>query len=274
MLLSKSLSSHSNNTYFRNKMSDDKVEEAKRSRTEALYPTRSLMDSLRIAIAIKDHSAGNPYDRLDLAKALNTAPSTREFRTLITSSAQFGLTVGSYVAKKISLTPLGRSIVYPENAGERILSLKAAFFKIDFYKKFFESFDNNKLPSGEFLEGTLNRTYGIPIIDSKDCYKLILKNAKELGILDELGGAQWVHLSKLGSATLKGDESETDVPPIAKDPLPVPVPPVNLPVGGKEGITIKVNINFELPITKEAEVYDKIFQSLKRNILTSDSKAN
>jgi hypothetical protein len=255
-------------------MSEDKAEKTRKTRTKAVYPIRSLMDSLRIANAIKDHSAGNPYDRIDLAKALNTSPSTREFMTLITSSSQFGLTVGSYVAQKISLTDLGRSIVYPENAEERNSSLKNALFKIGFYKKFFETYDKNKLPAGDFLEGTLNRTYGIPVSDTKECYKLILKNAKELEIIDELSGAQWVHLSKLGSATPKEDTSKTDFAPVPEKPLNVSVPPVNLSVAGKEGIIVKVNINFELPITKEVEVYDKIFQSLKRNILSPDSKAN
>src|SRR4030067_2254322 len=147
-------------------MSEDKTEQAKRVRTEPNYPARSLVDSLRVANAIRDHNAGNPYDRLDLAKALSTAPTTGEFRTLITSSAQFGLTVGSYVAQKISLTELGRSIIYLESAEERNSSLKTALFKISFYKKFFEAFDNNKLPSGDFLDGTLTRTYGIPPSDT------------------------------------------------------------------------------------------------------------
>jgi hypothetical protein len=256
------------------KMSEDKTEQAKRIRTEAIYPPRSLMDSLRVAYAIKEHNAGNPYDRLDLAKSLTAAPTTREFQSIVTSSAQFGLTVGSYVAQKISLTELGRKIVYPESVEEKNSSLKAALFRITFYKKFFEAFDGNRLPSGDFLEGTLTRTYGIPPEDTKDCYKLVLKNAKELEILEDLNGSQYVHLSKLGAPKPMQDIQNPEIPPVPNEKLEVMVPPVNLPGVGKEGITVNVTINFELPITKEADVYDKIFQSLKRNILTQDSKAN
>ena len=262
-------------------MSEDKVEQAKRVRSESLYPPRSLMDSLRIATAIKDYGAGNPYDRLDLAKALNTVPSARIFREQITASSQFGLTHGSYVAQRISLAPLGRSIVYPENTEQRKSCLKEALFKIPFYKKFFEDYDNNKLPSAEFLEGTLNRNYGIPVSDANECYKLLLKNAEELGILDDLGGSKYVHLNKLGETAIAKAEiptTVTEATPQSADEKPkvsVPsVPSVNLPVTGKEGLTVNVTINFELPITKEAEVYDKIFQSLKRNILSQDSKAS
>jgi hypothetical protein len=239
-----------------------------------------LMDSLRIAIAIKENGSGNPYDRLDLAKALSTKPSTQEFRSLVTSSGKFGLTQGSYVAKKIGLTPLGRAIVYPESVEEKNKSLREAFFKIPFYKKFFEAYDNNRLPSWEFLEGTLSRTYSIPAEETKECHKLVIKNAKELGILEDLGGgSQYIHLVKLGgaSATPLPDNVTTEKPlspPNVGGQLPVSVPLVNPPIISKDGIVVKVNINFELPITKEAEVYDKIFQSLKRNILSPDSKAD
>jgi hypothetical protein len=232
------------------------------------------MDSLRVATAIKEHNAGNPYDRLDLAKALNIAPTTHEFRTLVTSSGQFGLTVGSWAAQRISLTDLGRQIVYPKSPEERNNGLRVALFKISFYKKFFEAFDNNKLPPADFLEGTLTRTYNIPPEDTKECYKLVLKNANELGILEELGGSQFVHLNKLGPIAAIEEGTKTPPPALPKEPQVVSLPPVSVLGGGKEGVTVNVTINFELPITKEAEVYDKIFQSLKRNILTQEPTSN
>ena len=77
------------------------------------------MDALQIANAIKEQNAGNPYDRLDLAKALNRSPSSSEFRMLITASGQFGFTEGSYAASSISLTPLGRSMVFPQSPSEK-----------------------------------------------------------------------------------------------------------------------------------------------------------
>lgn len=53
---------------------------------------------------------------------------------------------------------------------------------------------------------------------------------------------------------------------------PTTQPLVQIPVSKEGGVNITVNITFELPITKEADIYDKIFESLKKHLLTSSSK--
>lgn len=55
-------------------------------------------------------------------------------------------------------------------------------------------------------------------------------------------------------------------------PTPFSKPIVSLPITKEGAININIDIKFELPITKDADVYDKIFQSLKKNILTRESK--
>jgi len=67
----------------------------------------------------------------------------------------------------------------------------------------------------------------------------------------------------------------TITPTPAPTPTPTPTPtPIPLPVTKEGGVTLNVNIRLELPATKDAEVYDKIFESLKKHLLTSSSKAN
>ena len=53
-----------------------------------------------------------------------------------------------------------------------------------------------------------------------------------------------------------------------------PTPTIQLPVTKEAGVTLNVNIRLELPATQDAEVYDKIFQSLKKHLLTPSSKAD
>jgi len=247
----------------------------KRTRESSAYPKRTLIDALQIANAIKEHNAGNPYDRLDLAKAVNRSPTSSDFRMLITASGQFGLTEGSYAASSISLTPLGRSIVFPQSPSERAESLRKALFSIALYAKFFTDFDNNKLPPMDYLVGTLNRTYGTPVEDCKNCYDLIVKNAKELDILDEIGGSQYIHLNKLGGAA--STETTITEATVVSEPKPptsqTPAGEIKLPVTDS-GVNLTVNISLELPISKDADVYDKIFASLKRNLLSPKSKAD
>ena len=212
-----------------------KVESGKKSKRRyatRAYPKNSLIDALRIAQAIRDHSAGKPYDRLDLAKTLSSSPASSVFRTLITSSSRYGLTTGSFMAKQISLTSLGTSIVYPKNPQEKADGLKRALFRIDIFKRFFSDYDNNKLPDVQYLVNTLNRTYGIPVDDCKECYQNIVKNAKELGILDEISGSQWIRLSKLSKAEISEAPPTPAFAEEEKAPeavLPEPVPPAITP---------------------------------------------
>lgn len=57
------------------------------------------MDSVRVAQAIQDYNAGEPYAILDLAKVLEQSPTSSWFRNLITASGQFGLTKGSLLQR-------------------------------------------------------------------------------------------------------------------------------------------------------------------------------
>jgi len=210
----------------------DQVEkEEKRKYATTAYPKNSLMDALRIAQSIKDNSAGKPFDRLDLAKSLKYSPASSTFRMLITASSRYGLIVGNYNSKEISLTPLGRSIIYPQNPEEKADGLKKALFNIDLFKRFFTDYENNKLPDVEYLANTLNRTYGIPTKDCADCYEMIVKNAEELKILDDISGAKWIHLSKLSKAevtqtiTQPPSGEEEEIPPIIEEEKPPPTTP-------------------------------------------------
>lgn len=53
---------------------------------------------------------------------------------------------------------------------------------------------------------------------------------------------------------------------------PTPTPIVQLPVTKEGGINLNVSIRFELPATQDVDVYDKIFKSLKKHLLTPSSK--
>jgi hypothetical protein len=55
---------------------------------------------------------------------------------------------------------------------------------------------------------------------------------------------------------------------------PTPKPLVQLPITREGGVNINVNIRFELPITKDPDIYDKIFESLKKHLLAPSSKTD
>lgn len=175
----------------------DEGKKKKRKYTTRAFPKNTLKNALRIAESIHNNNADQPYDRLDLAKSLGYTPSSSIFRTLITSSNSFGLTKGSYSAEKIALTQLGKMVVSPTSEQEKADGLKQALFKIDLYKKFFSRFDGHKLPKRDFLKNTLNRDFGIPVEYTAKCYNMIIKNAKELGVISLIKNREYMKMSNL-----------------------------------------------------------------------------
>lgn len=163
-----------------------------RKKGTTVFPKYSLMEALRIAESVRDNNAGQPYNRIDLAKALNTTPESSGFRMLISASGRFGITQGGYQAEKIALTDLGRKITSPTSDEERTNGLLEALFKVEFYKKFFEKFRNNKLPRKDLLLNALEREFGISFDERERCYDLLIKNANELSLLTNVGDSPYV----------------------------------------------------------------------------------
>lgn len=197
----------------------------KHKRSRMLYPRKTLLDVLRVAESIKSNNNQRPYNRLDLAGSLNYSPNSSSFRFLITYSSAYGLTTGSYSAEKIALTPLGVSIVSPKSESEKAESMKTALFKIPFFQKFFTNFNQGIVPKKEFLLNTLNREYGITTDECEACYEITMKNARELGILVNIKGNDYIQLEKLSTDTVvenfeepgETDEERTDEQSPTKD---------------------------------------------------------
>lgn len=188
--------------------------EIKRKYTTTAFPKNTLKEALKLAESIQNNNAGQPYSRLDLAKSLDYTPESSTFRTLITSSSRFGLTSGSYQADKISLTPLGIEIVAPRNEGEKAQGIKKALFSVKLYKDFFTRFDGHKVPRKEFFKSTLNRDFSIPNEDTDECYDMIIKNAKELGVINTIKDAEYFQLALLmpSGSEMKPPEGEEETP--------------------------------------------------------------
>ena len=71
------------------------------------YPVHTLEEASIIASAIQERNSGLPFDRVLLAKALGTTPTSSGFTMKLNSSAKYGLTRGGYNDDRIELTPRG-----------------------------------------------------------------------------------------------------------------------------------------------------------------------
>jgi predicted nucleotide-binding protein len=184
----------------------------RKPRATTLYPKYSLVDALKIAESIRDNNASLPYNRVDLAISLGTTPQSSSFRILITASAKYGLTVGSYQAEYIDLTDLGRSVTTPTSDDEKSDGLLTALYRVDFYKSFFSKFRNHRLPRKNLLLNTLEREFDIPKADREQCHELLMKNASELGLLKDVAGTLYVRFDQphMSPSVNGGDGSISD----------------------------------------------------------------
>jgi hypothetical protein len=82
----------------------------------------------------------------------------------------------------------------------------------------------------------------------------------------------FVNLCEL--ADFEAINTSTIQPSPTSTPTPATQTAIHLPIPSEGGIKLDVSIRIELPVTQDADVYDKIFKSLKKYLLTPSSETD
>ena len=157
-----------------------------------VFPTFSFQEALSIADAIQAHSGGTGrVRRITLFDTLNKSPDSGPSRQLVTNSARYGLTTGSYAAEHLEITPKGNAATNPD--GDPKEKLKARFeLAIDgipAFKALYDKFAGNKLPAKPVMHDVL-REAGVPDAALAECADAFIVNAKYVGLLKTIAGAE------------------------------------------------------------------------------------
>ena len=161
------------------------------------FPRHTLNKALVVAKTIWNDNAGEPYSRLSLAKSLNFSPNSSGFVILLASSLRYGLTEGSYVSEKISLTPLGRSIVAPTVDVNVNSKLRQALLMPEVFETVFQRFDQKPIPREDVFKNTLQVDFRVPKQDVQACYDVLMGNLTEYGLSEDIKGTKWLRLDLL-----------------------------------------------------------------------------
>lgn len=204
----------------------------RKTRRTALFPAASFEEALTIANAIQKHASGQKVRRLTLFDHIGKSPDSGPSRQLIINSNKYGLTKGSYTAEHLELTADGRSATSSDIAPRDKLKarFKLAIEKIAPFKSLYDAQKGNRLPAVAVLEDFAKET-GIPETDAKECVEMFIVNAKFLGILKPIAGAERIipveqALEELPEASADQQKEE----PAAQETLDHPVTPT-----GKNG---------------------------------------
>jgi len=159
---------------------------AKTGRAQYPFPRKTLEDSLRIPSTIRTHNGGEPYEPTEIAKALNVGGKTGSYFYLTTASRDYGLTDGTRDSALISLTPLGKQVVYPTSDEEASSAKLKAFLSVSLFKQALEHYKGSKLPEERFVRNTLETKFGLDPRTHDTFLDIFKKNCRYLGI-----GAEW-----------------------------------------------------------------------------------
>ncbi len=197
-----------------NKKEETIIKEQKKSRRCPNYPSRTFEEALQIADGIWECASGQKVRRLTLFDHLGKSPDSGNSRTLVTASSKYGITVGGYQAEHIELTELGGIASNSDSSEiEKITArFELAVNSNEYFKGLYEAFKGNKMPSTKVLEDTA-KELGIDADDAKGCVETFVSNAKFIGLIQVLAGAQRLlsieHLIEEKSKGLKLDSGES-----------------------------------------------------------------
>jgi len=166
-------------------------EKKARPRRTNLFPAASFEEALTIANGIQKHAAGQKVRRLTLFDQMKKSPDSGPSRQLIVNSNKYGLTKGSYAAEHLELTPEGKLATGSDvDPREKLkMRFKLAIEGIPPFKALYEAQKGNRLPATSVLED-LAKEQGIPEADAKECVEMFIVNAKFLGVLKPIAGAE------------------------------------------------------------------------------------
>lgn len=181
------------------------------------HPAVPLSEAEGFAQLIRDRNAGRPMNRVLLAEAAGTKPSSSRWRNLVVAATRYGLTSGNYNADSIALTPLGESITAPRNSSERSESRRRAFQFVPIFARLLEHYSNNKVPERGFLKNTLEREpFEVDTSWSEEVADLFLSDGQYVGLVREISGSLYV-ISEGSDAVVEGAPADVIQEPIASE---------------------------------------------------------
>ena len=180
----------------------------KRTRINRPYPIHTLESALSIARTIYEVNAGLPMDRLLLAAALGTTPSSSSFRMRLSSSEKYSLTDGAYNDERISLAPLGRSAVSPSSPEELQQALLRAATAPEIFRRFYSLLAGKRLPEDIYAENVLTKDLHMRPELAGECLAMIKANGTYVGILNDSSGETLVDYDATSEGTPAPDNQE------------------------------------------------------------------
>jgi len=171
----------------------DKAPKTRRRRTMRPFPASSFEQAAELAEAMAEIAGGaREVRRVTLFDHLGRSPESGPSRQAVTNSARYGLTEGSYQAETLRLTEDGLRAVSPDSTPrERARArFQLAIEGIPPFKALYDRFAGNKLPAQQVMRDFFDEADQVQAEDAKEAVELFILNAREIGLIRTLSGAE------------------------------------------------------------------------------------
>ena len=156
------------------------------------FPLIDFETALSFARNIQSSGAEGTIKRLTLLDLTGMRPGSSKTRSLITHSATYGLTKGSYAAEFISLTEDGRlAIAGPVTGPQRKRHFQLAISRIAPFDGVFKRFKGKGVPNPAVIRDELE-AFGVAPADTARAMDTLLSNLRFLGAIRNVAGADHI----------------------------------------------------------------------------------
>jgi hypothetical protein len=173
-------------------------------------------EALELPLAIQSLAGGHAIRRLRLFELLSRSPDSGPSRMLLSNSARYGLTTGTHNAEWIELTAEGRIVTSDESTErEKIrVRFRLAIEQIAPFRVIYENYVNTRVPAKPIIVDFLRDQNVVSAEDVSECVDIFLLNAKYVGILQVIAGAErLVTLDYVLDYAPAGVRTEAPAPP-------------------------------------------------------------
>lgn len=165
------------------KAAKKKVKKRTNTATKAkrTYPIITLEKCLIVAQKIKELNGGNPWTPKEVSNAIGIRDQNKLFY-YTAASRDFGFTSGTKDSKEISLTDLGREVVYAPNPDVEKTKKIEAFLKIEIFKNVLNYYKGSDLPEMKYLSNTLENQFKLHPDFHEEFSQIFKENCQDLEI--------------------------------------------------------------------------------------------
>lgn len=190
-------------------------------------PRYSLRQALAVPQAITDNFGGKATPPHQVAMALNFAPSSSTWDSLLASAAAYGLTKGGRRMDEIELTELGRRTAAPTEEGDDVKARAEAALKPDVHNRFFNKYNRSKFPSDRIAANVLQEEFRVPREKCEKALEAIKDNGAFVGFIQNTKTGPFVTLDNPKPSPVIAHESVVDqLVEESKESLEAEVPPI------------------------------------------------